>query len=161
MSSLRASELDHRLDELRRWGTLTVARLWAQMDVEDVRGSFLVIYPALVEAHRVQVIEALEAVDRYMFLVAADDGLLYERTWRSDQPGRPMTTGSGRNAAEHISRTPYVVLRRIGRGRGPAQSMQVGLNYLARLFGSEPHRVGRSVPWSRFEDDQLEQMAAG
>jgi hypothetical protein len=155
----RASELSQRLEELRGWGTLTLTTLWAQVDPEDVRGSFLAVHPALVTAHRVLVAEALDAVDHYMFLVAADDGLLYRASWRNDVPGRPLVTAQGRNATEYIARAPYVVLNRIKRGYGPAKSMTAGLNYLGRLYGTEAHRAARVVMWDRFEQDQLE--AAG
>lgn len=157
----RASDLAERLDQLRGWGTLSLTRLWTHMDAEAVRTSFLDIHPALVAVHQAQVAEALEALDQYMFLTAADDGLLYDTRWRSDQPGRPFTTATGRNATEYISRTPFVILNRIKRGKPPARAMLIGFNYLGRLYGTEPHRVVRAVMWSRFQDDQLEQMAAG
>ncbi len=150
----RASELQDRLDVLRRWGMLALARMWDQVDPEDVRGSFLSVHPALVEVHRVQVIASLDAIDLYMFATAADAGLRYDLTWRQDFPGRPLTTASGRDARAFISQAPFVVLNRLGRGRGPAKSMLVGRNYLGRLFGSEPHRLARQVVWARFDREQ-------
>jgi len=151
----REDELNARLDQLRGWAVLTVNRLWVRhMDVDNVRDSFAAIMPALVEVHRVQVTAALDAVDDYMLMKAADDGLAYDVTWRDDYPGRPLVTASGRNAAEYIAKTPLVVLNRIKRGNKPSRAMLSGLNYLGRLFGSEAHQVGRDVTFWRMVADQ-------
>ena len=72
----REDALNARLEQLRGWGTLTVTRLWqTHMDADAVRASFATIAPALVDVHRVQVTAALDAVDDYMLLKAADAGL--------------------------------------------------------------------------------------
>ncbi len=151
----REDELNAQLDQLRGWALLTVTQLWARhMDVDNVRDSYTTIAAALVDVHRVQVTAALDAVDDYMLAKAADDGLRYTVTWRDDNPGRPMVTASGRNAAEYIAKAPLVVLNRIKRGHKPSRAMASGLNYLTRLFGSEAHQVGRDVTFWRMVADQ-------
>ena len=151
----REDALNARLEQLRGWGTLTVTRLWqTHMDADAVRASFATIAPALVDVHRVQVTAALDAVDDYMLLKAADAGLLYDVTWRDDHPTRPFVTATGRNAATYIARTPLVVLNRIKRGRPPSKALLAGLNYLGRLYGSEAHQVARDVTFWRMVADQ-------
>lgn len=156
----REDELNARLDLLRGWGTLTCRKLWLQVDVDSVRDSFLAVHPALVEVHRVQVAEALEATDRYMFVKAADDGIRYDADWRADQSGRPLVTASGRSANEYIAKTPLVVLNRLKRGYKPSRAMLTGYNYLGRLFGTEAHATSRVAMFARFQAGLADQQVA-
>lgn len=156
----REDALTARLDQLRGWATLTTTQLWRRhIDPDAVLASFATIAPALIDVHRVQVTAALDAVDDYMLLKAADDGLLYDVTWRDDYPTRPFTTASGRSAETYIARTPFVVLNRVKRGQPPSKALLSGLNYLGRLFGSEAHQVGRDVPFWRMVSDQRQQRS--
>ena len=154
MSPSRDDELNARLDQLRGWGLLACTRLWARVDPAAIRDTFTQIQPALVAVHETQVMAALNAIDDYMTLKAGDDGLLYDVTWRDDRPGRPFTTASGRLMQQYVALTPVVVLARIKRGQTVTRSMQTGLNYLTRVYGSEPHDLARTVMWERFTADQ-------
>ena len=152
--ALREDELAARLALLRNWGMLNLSVLWARhMDPDNVRDSFAVIAPALVAVHKVQVAAALDAVDNYMLLKAADNGMLYDVVWRNDRPDRPSVTASGQSAQVYIAQAPYVVLGRIKRGHKPAAALTYGMNYLGRLFGSEAHQVGRDVTFWRMVDE--------
>lgn len=145
----RQRDLTARLDVLRSWALSQVAVLWARTDPDDIHGSWLPLYPSLIELHRALVVEALEAVDLFMLLTAADAGWRYGTTWQMDALDRPDMTGRGRRAAAEIGITPGYVLWRIKQGKPVDEAMLMGHNYLARIFGSEAHQIGRDLPLAR------------
>ena len=145
----RNAELAGRLDELRSWALSQTAVLWSQMDPDGIVASWVPLYPQFVELHRLLVIEALEAVDLFMLLTAADAGWRYDVTWLQDAADRPEMTGRGRPAAAEIGKTPGYVLWRIKQGRPVPEAMRMGHNYLSRIYGSEAHQIGRAVPLQR------------
>ena len=122
-----------------------MVRLWRDMDPDDIRGSWLRIYPAVVEVHKATVVQALTAVDNYMFAKAADAGFLYDTTWQQDYPQRPSQVYWGQASRTAIGRTPIVVLSRLGRGDPVEPAMLSGLNYLLSIVGTEAHQIQRTV----------------
>lgn len=149
--SNRWRDLAAFLDQLTDWGLSTAAKLWTHVDVDDVRGSWALIDQALIDTHRVLVTAALDAVDDTMTLQAGDAGFAYTTDWTFDRPQRPDQVHWGVDARQALRRTPLLVLWRIGQGDQAADAMLYGFNYLAGIFGTEPHEVGRTVPLQRVQ----------
>ena len=137
------------LEQLSRWGTTTAVKLWSHMDPAEIRGSWALIDAAAIDAHRVLVECALDAVDDWMTLKAAAAGFAYDVTWRTDHPGRNRQVYWGAEAAPALRRAPIIVLWRISQGVDQAEAMVQGLNYLTGIFGTEAHEVMRNVSLDR------------
>lgn len=145
----RDQELAQYLDRLRNWALTQLAKLWSQMDREDLRGSWTRVYPALVDVHRVTCMRALDAVDDWMTLVAADRGFQYLVEWRTDRPGRPAQLPSGADAATTIARVLPAVLWAVAATSDVAEALALGHRRLATIIGSEPHDIWRTVSHDR------------
>jgi len=150
MLSPRADELQARLNQLREWAMSQTAVLWSRVDAQQVVNTWAPIGPAILEVHTALVVEALEAVDLFMFCMAADAGWRYDTVWTDDRPTRPTMTSRGRPAAPVIRRAPIIAMWRMKQGRRPTEAMQMGLNFLQRVMGSEAHAIGREVMTERF-----------
>ena len=135
--------------QLASWASGQVVRLWRGTDPADIRGSWLTVYPAILEVHKATVVQALKAVDDYMFAKAADAGFLYETTWEDDYPSRAEQVYWGEASRTALGRTPVVVLSGIGRGDPVDVAMLAGLNYLLSIVGTEAHQIQRTVTLER------------
>lgn len=145
----RDAELADYLDRLKAWSVAAVRRMWTGMDPADIRGSWSQIASPLLAVHERTAGAALDAVDDYMTLTAADAGLSYLTTWHEDFPTRNRETPAGGDAATFIMATPAYILWRIKGGEDPALACERGLNRLLRLYATEAHTIARQVTRNR------------
>jgi hypothetical protein len=149
----RQRDLTSTLDGLRAGALTRLALIWSRVDSTVIWESWAPVFPDLVELHRVLVMQSLDAVDDFMLLTAADAGWRYDVTWLQDAADRPQHTGRGRPDDIEIAKTPGYVLWRIKQGKSPEDAMLMGYNYLARIFGTEAHQIGRELPLARVRAD--------
>lgn len=145
----RNDELAGYLTRLSDWAVAAVRTMWAQMDPVDVRGSWATIVEPLLAVHERLTGAALDAVDDYMTLTAADAGVAYVTTWHEDFPTRNRQTPSGGDAATYILATPGYILWRIKGGETAEIALVRGLNRLLRLYGTDAHTIARQVTRTR------------
>lgn len=149
MARSRERVLDDYLNELTKWGLTTAVKLWSQVDVADVKGTWAEISPAVMAAHEGLVTAALNAVDDYMTMKAGDRGFRYDVTWRQDRPNRPREVYWGAESSKGLGSAPIRVLWGIKHGKSPEVAMALGANQLLRIFGTEAHQIGRTVTLER------------
>jgi len=145
----RDGELGDYLDRLTDWSVAAVRRIWTVMNPADVRGSWAGIVEPLLAVHERMAGAALDAVDDYMTLTAADAGMAWLTTWHEDFPDRNRQTPAGEDAAAYIMATPAYILWRIGGGDAPEVALVRGLNRLLRLYGTDAHTIARQVTRAR------------
>lgn len=145
----REQWLDERLTQLTDWAGRSSLRLWQSVNRAEIRGSYNVLLPGFLAVHERLVVEALEAVDVYMFAVAADEGWFYDANWQADFPDRPRRTYRGDDAATAYRTAPLVVLNRLRRGFPLDDAMLAGWGYVAGIVGTEAHEIGRNVTAAR------------
>lgn len=153
MASPRSRELSARLDQLRRWGVRESLACWRTVDPDQILPSFTAATPALIDIHQALCIEALTAVDLFMFLAAADAGWRYQPDWTKDHADRPGLTYWGQSIKAALGATPLLVLRRIKEGDSVDVAMLRGWHNLARIYDTEAHQIGRTVVLSRVQAD--------
>ena len=149
MPTSRDRALADYCDELRLWGLQRLVVTWQRMDVADIRGSWARIEPDILALNTTVTTLALDAVDDYMTIKAAEGGFRYVTTWQTDRPQRPALIPSGRPAAVVFRGVPAVVLWRIKNGHQPLDALTYGYNRAARVIGSQAHDVARTVPADR------------
>lgn len=131
--------------KLSNWAVGEIIRLWRNMDRDDIRLSWSRIRGQVLQIHQAQVVQALKAVDDYMFTRAADAGFAYGADWTRDYAGRPETVNWGESARKAFDRAPVIVLARIGKGEDVTAAMMAGLNYLIGIVATEAHQIERTV----------------
>lgn len=149
MAPSRAEIVADYAERLQSWAVSQVAKLWSQMDADDVRGSWARIQPALMAVHERVCVDMLDTVDRWMFAEAADAGFRYDVTWQQDRPQRPFEVYWGGDARTYIGRAPIIVLWRIKQGDDVTTAMRAGLNHLLSIFSTEAHQILRNVTVDR------------
>ena len=149
MPTSREQALADYCDELRLWGLQRLVVTWQRMDVADIRGSWARIEPDILALNTTVTTLALDAVDDYMTVKAADGGFRYTTTWQTDRPQRPYLTPSGKATTQAFRGVPAVVLWRIKNGHKPLDALVYGYNRAARVIGSQAHDVARTVPPDR------------
>lgn len=149
MPTSREQALAAYCNELRLWGLQRLVVIWQRMDPADIRGSWARIEPDVLALNTTVTTLALQAVDDYMTVTAADNGFRYTTTWQQDRPERPALIPSGRPAAVVARGVPAVVLWRIKNGHKPLDALVYGYNRIARVIGSQAHDIARTVPLDR------------
>jgi len=146
MSTTRSREqlLSDYCLTLTQWANRQVVAMWRAFDMDDVRSSWLKCSIAVQEVHRATVVQALKAVDDYMFATAADAGFRYDTDWTQDYPQRPSKVYWG-DAHRALNRTPIVMLSAIKGGADRDTARMAGLNYLLSIVGTEAHEIQRNV----------------
>lgn len=131
--------------KLSNWAVAETVRLWRTIERDNIRLSWGRIRGPLAEIHRAQVVQALKAVDDYMFAKAADAGFAYEADWTRDYAERPEVVYWGELARKAFDRAPVIALARIGEGEDVTTALMAGLNYLIGIIGTEAHQIERTV----------------
>jgi hypothetical protein len=149
MALSREDALSAYLERLTNWAVVQTRKLWRQVDPDNIAGSWAQVAPAVDAVHRVLVSAALDAVDDYMTIKAADAGWLYDVEWRHDRPDRPSLIHNGQSASRWFGSVVPLVLWRIGRGDSVDDAMLLGLNRLQRVMGTEASAVFRQVTLDR------------
>ena len=149
MKRSREEVLGDYADRLQSWAAIQTRKLWRQMNPDDIRGSWLLIRPAVMDVHRGLVTLALDATDGYMFAKAADAGFRYAVTWQQDRPNRPDEVYWGQPSVAALNRAPIIVLTRLRDDVEVADAMLYGLNYLMGIMTTEAHEIVRNVTVDR------------
>lgn len=145
----REQWLDEYLESLTKWAMSSSLSLWRRVDRARIRESYYALLPGLLGVHERLVVEALEAVDLYMTLVAADEGWMFIPDWEAEYPNRPQLTYRGEDASIAYLRAPLIVLNRIKRGMSIDDAMLSGWGYVAGIVGTEAHEIARNVTADR------------
>lgn len=130
---------------LTHWANRQLVALWREFDMDNVRASWIKRAAAIEQVHRATVIQALKAVDDYMFATAADAGFRYDADWTKDYPQRPSQVYWGEDSRRALNRTPVVMLSAIKDGVSSDTARMRGLNYLLGIVGTEAHEIQRNV----------------
>ncbi len=149
MPAPREQSLAEYCDRLRLWALQRLAATWTRMDPADIRGSWARIEPDVAALNTAVATLALDAVDDYMTVTAADLGFRYTTTWQTDRPQRPYLTPTGRPVDVALRGVPAVALWRIKHGHKPLDALTYAYNRVARIIGSQAHDIARAVPVDR------------
>lgn len=145
----REQWFDERLETLTAWAKGASLALWRSMDASRVRESYAALLPGFLAVHEQLVVEALDAVDLYMFMVAADGGWRYDVTWQDDRPERVRQTYRGEDVVTAYLRVPLIVLSRVKEGWSTDDAMLSGWSYIVGIVGTEAHEIARNVTADR------------
>jgi hypothetical protein len=149
----RDAELADYLARLTAWAVAAVRTMWTRIDPADVAASFTTIADPLLAVHERLAVTALNAVDDWMTLRAADDGLAYLTTWTEDHPDAWRLTPAGGDVPLFLLATPGYVLWRIRNGDAAEVACGRGLNRVLRLTGAHAAHLARLVTVDRVVAD--------
>ena len=145
---------DH-LEQLRRWGVLATLRQYKRIDLADLDGSLERIAPALQALYAASVINALDATDEYMGLVAWLHGQEYVADWRKGRPEAPQELFGGVPFAQWMAYAAPGIKRLIAEGVPAAEAVGISEARTAQRLTSSPMQQARSTTWNRFLTDSL------
>ena len=143
------------LDRLRSWGIAAVVRAYAEVDPDDIEGSWPRVWARLVATYGATTAEGLTAADEYMMLKAAAVGRDYVGHWQDGRPDAPRLLPSGYPVKDWLATSPLGMKKLIGDGMDPAAAIEVSQARTARAVATQPFQSLRDTTFNRFLVDSL------
>lgn len=144
-----SDELDAALalyaDELRAFGLLALAALYAQVSVDDIDGTLGPASVAAAALYEAMAAAALSACDEYMALKGAVAGVDLVFDWRRGDPTAPSQLPSGMDVRYFMSRAPAGVKALVAKGMPAADAVATSEGRAARAVGSVAHQEVRDT----------------